>query len=331
MKKKLISSVLAASVLLSMSGCSLFDSDNKAVLAVVDEYCQAILKADADDIVDVMVDGDDYEYLMNSFFDNFTRNKQMEDAYEAIKDSMSYKINKASAHSSKKDKKASVDVVYTMVDYEEIYDIVSDDDGDLDDFIDALEDDKGAHTIEIKQTVELKMKRDKWLVDDDDLDNFYEVYEFFQDVSHLSWCGFEEISIKQMENALQQAIGSDYQYNYYSDSASYYDYASYWGDEVSIYMYIYDDASDAAEEFEYFFYEDLVDDIKSKDFQGFSEYNFSGTDGYIIFDGLWYGDDYYGGFFFTGNMVLGCYTYSSRNSAKSTVDSFLNAIGYPTP
>ena len=66
MKKKLISSVLAASVLLSMSGCSLFDSDNKAVLAVVDEYCQAILETDVDDIVDVMLDGDDYEYQMTS-------------------------------------------------------------------------------------------------------------------------------------------------------------------------------------------------------------------------------------------------------------------------
>lgn len=331
MKKKLISSVLAASVLLSMSGCSLFDSDNKAVLAVVDEYCQAILEAEADDIAELMVDGDEYEYLMSSFFENYTRNKKMEDVYEAIGDSMSYKINKSSAHSSKKDKKASVDVVYTMVDYDEIYDIVSDDDGDLDDFIDALEDDKGAHTKEIKLTVELKMKRDNWLVDDDDLDNFHEVYEFYQDVSHFSWCGFDAISIKQFESSLEKTFGYDYQYDYYSDSASSYDYAAYWGNNVTIYMYVYKDDSVAADEFEYYYYEDIVEDIEDKSFEGYSDYLFSGSDGYVIFDGQWYGDDYYGGYFFTDHMVLVCYTYSSVTSAKDTIESFLNTIGYPAP
>ena len=331
MKKKLISSVLAASVLLSMSGCSLFDSDNKAVLAVVDEYCQAILETDVDDIVDVMLDGDDYEYQMTSYLSRFTNNQKMADVYEAIEDSMTYKINKSSVHSSKKDKKASVDVIYTMVDYEEIYDIVSDDDGDLDDFIDALEDDKGAHTIEVKQTINLSMKRDKWLIDDDDIENFLEIYEFFEDVSSLSWCGFEEITIKQMESTLERLYGSDYQYDYYSDSASYYDYASYWGDNMTVYMYIYDDVSDAAEEFEYYYYEDIVEDIEDNDFYGKADYSFSGTDGYVVFDGEWYGDDYYGGFFFTGHMIICCYTYDADNYAKSDIDDFLNAIGYPTP
>lgn len=331
MKRKLISSFLAASVLLSMSGCSLFDSDNKAVLAVVDEYCQAILEADAGDIADVMVDGDEFEYLLNSFFDNYMRNKKMEDVYEAVLDSMSYKINKSSAHSSKKDKKASVDVVYTMVDYEEIYDIVSDDDGDLDDFIDALEDDKGAHTKEIELTIDLKMKRDNWLVDDDDLDNFYEVYEFFADVSHLSWCGFDAISIKEFESGLERTFGYDYQYDYYSDSASTYDYAAYWGNNVTIYMYVYKDASFAAEEFDYYYYEDIVEDIEDNTFQGYSDYNCSGSDGYVLFDGQWYGDDYYGGYFFTGNMIIVCYTYSSTTSTKDTIDSFLTSIGYPSP
>ena len=331
MKKKLIASVLAASVLLSMSGCSLFDSDNKAVLAVVDEYCQAILEADVDDIVDVMLDGDDYEYQMTSYLSRFTNNKKMADVYEAIEDSMTYKINKSSVHSSKKDKKASVDVIYTMVDYEEIYDIVSDDDGDLDDFIDALEDDKGAHTIEVKQTIKLSMKRDNWLVDDDDIENFLEIYEFFEDVSSLSWCGFDEITIQQMESTLERLYGSDYKYDYYSDAASYYDYASYWGDNMTVYMYIYDDVSDAAEEFEYYYYEDIVEDIEDNDFYGKADYSFSGTEGYVVFDGEWYGDDYYGGFFFTGHMIICCYTYDADNYAKSDIDDFLNAIGYPTP
>ena len=331
MKKKLISSVLAASVLLSMSGCSLFDSDNKAVLAVVDEYCQAVLEADVDDLVDVMLDGDDYEYQMNSYLSRFSNNKKMTDVYEAIEDSMSYKINKSSVHSSKKDKKASVDVVYTMVDYEEIYDTVIDDDGDLDDFIDALEEDAGAHTIEVKQTIKLSMKRDKWLVDDDDIENFLEIYEFYDDVSHFSWGGFEELTIKQMESTLERLYGSDYQYDYYSDSASYYDYASYWGDNMTVYMYIYDEVSDAAEEFEYYYYEDIVEDIEDNDFYGKTDYSFSGTEGYVLFDGEWYGDDYYGGFFFTGHMVLCCYTYDADNYAISEINDFLNAIGYPTP
>ena len=331
MKKKLISSVLASSVLLSMSGCSLFDSDNKAVLAVVDEYCQAVLEVEIDDIIDVMLDGDDYEYRMNSYISDYSRNKKLEDVYEAIEDSMSYKINKSSAHSSKKDKKASVDVVYTMVDYESIYEDVRDDDGDLDDFIDALESDGGKNTIEISQTIKLSYKREKWLVDDDDIENFYEVYEFFEEVSGYSWCGFEELTIRQMESALEKLYGSDYKYSYYSDSASYYDYASYWDNYISIYMYIFDDASEAAEEFEYYYYEDIVEDIEDDDFHGSYDYSFNGSEGYVLFDGDWYGDDYYGGFFFTGHMVICCYTYDADNSSKAEIDAFLKSVGYPTP
>ena len=37
-KTKIISTVLATSMLMSLSSCSLFDSDNKNVLSAADEY-----------------------------------------------------------------------------------------------------------------------------------------------------------------------------------------------------------------------------------------------------------------------------------------------------
>ena len=126
------------------------DKDDKNVLLVAQNYADAILAGDGEEIAEYMVDGEDIEENLVAFLESYDK---YEDAYEAIVDSMSYEIDQKSVESSKKNAEASVEITYTMVDYEIIYEDVTVDVGKYDDFVEALEDNDGEDTIEITQTI----------------------------------------------------------------------------------------------------------------------------------------------------------------------------------
>ena len=173
---KIISSVLVASLLMSTSGCSHFDKDDKNVLIAAKAYADAMISGDSGDIAACLVDGDDVEENIEAYLDSY---EKCEDAYAAIFDSMSYEIDEKSVVSSKKNAEASVDITYTMVDYETIYEDVTDDGGKFEDFVEALEDNDGEDTIEITQTISFVLEGKEWLVKDKKSKNFFEFYEFY--------------------------------------------------------------------------------------------------------------------------------------------------------
>lgn len=151
MKKKVVSTILVASMAMaSMSGCSLFDKANKECLALGDEFMDAVLSCDADDIAELTVDEDEAldilaDYSLDSEF------------LVAVLDNATFEAG--SKNCSTKKGEGEIEYTITIPDYEEALD---EDPEDMDELIDLLED---VDTIEITTTIEFELgKKDKWYV-----------------------------------------------------------------------------------------------------------------------------------------------------------------------
>ena len=180
--KKIVASVLCLSMLASLGGCALFDKDDEAVLAVADEYAEAVTKAKVSDVAELLVDGEDAEDELNAFTSGNGADviEEYGDICDAIADTLSYEIDTESVESSKKNAEASVTVTYTVVDYEAVYEQVKEDGGDAQDLINALGD---GDTVEIEQTMNLELVDGEWLVKDKKNKNLEEVWAFYGDAA----------------------------------------------------------------------------------------------------------------------------------------------------
>ncbi|MCQ2516203.1 MAG: hypothetical protein MJ094_05005 [Saccharofermentans sp.] len=184
MKKKILSTVIVASMALaSMSGCSLFDKANKECTELGDNFMDAILSCDADDIAELTIDEDEaLEILADYALDN--------EFLVAILDNASFEAGSKSCST----KKGEGEIEYTVIipDYEEALD---EDPEDMDELIDLLED---VDTIEITTTIEFELgKKDKWYVsniedvlDDimgDILDTELPFANYDELIDHVNW------------------------------------------------------------------------------------------------------------------------------------------------
>lgn len=486
MKQKAISVVLVASMLLSMSGCSLFDKDDKAVLAVAEEYASAVASADVDTIVSLSADGEETE--LTSYIGDCMDDKKMSDVYDAVLGSISYEIDSKSVVSSKKDASATVDVTYTIPDCEAIYKDVASSGGSLSDFAKAVEDDDGDNTIEISQTIKFVLDGKDWLVKDKNDKNLSEIYEFFGMVAVLSVTekyaqavvdlnpeGFKDLTtydyssefdtffyyyeefgkdeLKEVYEAIDATLSYEIEgstlsvngnkasidvvfteiaydtvyndvynaggniddyleaiknnngantyeitqslmfelidgkwlidsdlydlytvYDYYDDVEYYtwptstnfepitmaffestlsstlgytakeyyedlYCTAQYSGNDLKICIFQQYDLKHASEVYNESYYLRFQDILSKGAFSGNYDYAFNGTEGYIILDGYinydqgWFNHNgyMYGGLFFTGDVFVVVLAYTDDYFAQYQVDTFLQAIGYPYP
>ena len=178
--KKLIASAVCASMILSIGGCALFDKDDKGVLAAAEEYAEAVKKVKAGTIAGLIADSDGLKGEIEAFTSG--SGAELPDGYSdivsAIAGTISYEINEDSVESSRKNKEGSVDITWTLVDYETVYEEVSEDGGDIESFIEALTD-NGAADMEIVQTVDFVYEDDAWLVDDSEINELFMVYDFY--------------------------------------------------------------------------------------------------------------------------------------------------------
>ena len=206
--KKLIASAVCVSMLASLGGCALFDKDDEGVLKAADDYATAIQKVKLGDITGLMTNGEDLEesldYLVN---DTEGMPAGYADMCSAIAGTISYEIDEESVQSSKKNAEGSVDVTWTLVDYEAVFEQVSEDGGDVDAFIDALTADD-AQTQTISSTINFVLEDEAWLVDDEDGDILNEVYSFYADAAGYTF-------VPPLMDYIEDA------YWYYSDDSVY--------------------------------------------------------------------------------------------------------------
>lgn len=326
--QKVISVVLIASMLVPLCGCS---GDNKTVLAVADKYAQAVTGFDTDDLADLMV-GSNVESSLEQFESVYNGSSKLKPAYDAVFDSITYEIDQKSVQSSKKDKTASVEITYTLVDYEAVYDEVFEDGGTIDDYIKALENNDGEDTIEITQTIEFTYDHDKWLVRDKKNKNINKIYAFLEDISEYAWGNFKEVSPDEFKSAMKDVfklIDNEITESIYNDSTD----IGYVGDDVIILYTKYYDKTDASYSF-MDFYANYESDLISAENKGLSVYSHGGEDGYLLLNDVYfskYEQHFYGGVYLKGDTIIIVIVMADGKTDHTKVDRFLDTIGYPKP
>ena len=174
--KRFLSAALAGTVMLSFVSCAMFGT-SKEIVDAADTFAAAVVKGKARKIIKLTTEKKDsnaaaeFEDLLSK--DGYTSSQKK--FIDAVSDTMTYEVKADTVQSDKE--KGSVDVVFTMVDYEKALD--DGDYDDIDDVLDALEDCED--TKEVTVGLEFKNKSDKWLVDnldDADLDKVFGFYSY---------------------------------------------------------------------------------------------------------------------------------------------------------
>lgn len=325
-KKSSIALILTASVLGSLCGCS---GEKQAMVKATDDYASAVTKFDCGDIADLMED-DDAEDELEALKEKYESSPVYEEVYDAVLGSMSYEVDETSA------KAGSVSVTFTMVDYEAVYEDVSDEGGSINDYIVALED--ADDTVEITQTIDLVKDKDEWLIKDKDFDNLLEIYEFIDVIPGYSWCSFDVMTLEEFEDILTDELGFDYS----EIDAMYDDYGTFEMSEINmgnfyIMIQVYNDDYDYVSAQDAF--EGIYIQLDSEDPNMYKSY-FDGDTGYILFNGDYYVEleeaYYYGGIYVKGNMIVGAVAmepdgFDEDYYSYKTVNAFLEAAGLPKP
>ena len=234
--KKLTASAVSVAMIASLSGCAMFDKDDDAVLAVAEDYAEAVVKIKPADIVSLLVDPDDD---LQESIEAFVETEGYGDDYAAICDAiagtLAYEIDEESVESSKKKGEASVDITFSIADYEAAYEEVSENGGDLDAFIDAIGD---ADKTEFNQTIEFSYEDDEWLVDDSGAENVQELYQFYLDAFDFTFTA----------PLIEYVDSTEW---YYSDNGVYTNYS-----QIELDIITTDEGSEVPFEFTYEYYRD---------------------------------------------------------------------------
>lgn len=178
--RKTASVLLAGVMALSCASCAFLGSGtkNKEIIEAADTFAGALLKQDADKILK-LVDSQtrkktDAAFVLTVLFDEDSYTEDQNKFNEAVSDTIKYEIDEDSVK-VKKDE-ASVDVTFTMVDYEEA--LKDEELTDIDDVLDAIEDCDEVKEVEI--TFEFELEDDDWVITNFEDDSYADLYEFFE-------------------------------------------------------------------------------------------------------------------------------------------------------
>ena len=172
--RRLVAGVLAAATALSFASCALFVT-SKEIVDAADIFAATVIKGNAKKIIKLTTEKESSDAaaelgaLLNK--NNYSSNQK--EFIDAVADTMTYEVKSDTVKSDKE--RGSVDVVFTMVDYEKA--IKDGDCEDIDDVIDALKDCED--TMDVTVGLEFKNKGDKWLVDNIDDKDFEDLFEFY--------------------------------------------------------------------------------------------------------------------------------------------------------
>jgi len=181
---KTTSVLIASAMILSMTGCSSAlenieekssEDSGKDVIEAVEDYCKAVSTADADSIIELSADdlGDSEDNFREALdFDNGVYSDDMAGILSAITDTIEYEIDEDSLDIDEDKGTASVDVKFTVFDYEN--NSFDDSITCLDDAVDAIKD---GDTEDIELSLELEKTDDGWRIENTE-DNTETIYEF---------------------------------------------------------------------------------------------------------------------------------------------------------
>lgn len=167
---------MIASFVFGSTGCSFLYKSSEQILDVSDSFCKAICDKKPKSAAKLVTEDDSQEYFDRFFCIDAGINTPV---VEAIGDNVSYEIDEESVEGSKKDGEGSIDVVFTLIDYEKVAS-----EGEFKnaaELASAVNDSKDTKDIEI--TLELEYTGDKdnpWLINnyEDVMETLYEFTSF---------------------------------------------------------------------------------------------------------------------------------------------------------
>ena len=240
--RKLVSVALTASFVLSMAGCSFLDKSKDEVLDVADSYAKNLAACNVSKLVkgtvkDLKDDQDTWEEIL-TFSEGDLYTDDAAAALSAIAGTIKYEIDEESVEASGKKGEGSVDVVFTIADYEALLD--DEDLTKIEDFVEAVED---ADTKEIEITIEFEKDDDTWLCSnyEDIFEDLYafttEEYEFripfIECVEGVNWYGCDwDLGDGYYTNTTYIEVDLDLDYTQDLDYSEIYFTVEYNGQEV---------------------------------------------------------------------------------------------------
>ena len=179
--KKAAAATLASAMLLSCASCSLFGANKKEIIEAADTFAGALVKQDAGKIVKLTNEKKDSDTAaeLELLFDKSMYSDDQNDFIKAVSDTITYEVDEGTVEADKEE--ASVDVVFTMVDYEKALD---DDYEDIDEVLDALKDCED--TKDVTVTFEFEKEDDEWLISnlkDKDYGKLFDFYTYELDIT----------------------------------------------------------------------------------------------------------------------------------------------------
>lgn len=166
--RKIVAVVVAASMVLSLAGCSKTgkkdDKAQKAVISTAEDFSEALVNLDASNFDDLTNLEDEDLEMCEMIFGMLTEDDEdVEALLDAVLDEISFEIDEDSIEID--DDEASVDVVFTHLDGTTFEDLAEDCES-IDDLIDALDD---ADTKESTVSYELELNDDdEWVISNAD-------------------------------------------------------------------------------------------------------------------------------------------------------------------
>ncbi len=172
--RKAAAAALAGTMALSLASCMLFGPNKQEIIDAADEFAGALLKQDAGKIIKLTNEKKDSDAAeaLDIMFDSSMYTDEQNKFIDAVSDTISYEIDEKSVQVSKEE--ASVDVVFTMVDYEKALD---DDLSDIDAVLDAIDDCDDTQDIEI--TFEFEKDDDAWLLTNINDKGFGKLFDYY--------------------------------------------------------------------------------------------------------------------------------------------------------
>ena len=172
--RRLVAGVLAAVTALSFASCALFGT-SKEIVDAADIFAATVIKGNAKKIIKLTTEKESSDAVaeLGALLNKNNYSSNQKEFIDAVADTMTYEVKSDTVKSDKE--RGSVDVVFTMVDYEKA--IKDGDCEDIDDVIDALKDCED--TMDVTVGLEFKNKGDKWLVDNIDDKDFEDLFEFY--------------------------------------------------------------------------------------------------------------------------------------------------------
>lgn len=173
--KKVASVAIAGALVLSFTSCSYFRSAKDEIVLAAEGFASALVKQDTNKIVKLSTEEKDSEAVeaLEVLFDDSFYSDDQNKFIKAVRNTIKYEVDEHSVEIDNEE--ASVDVIFTMVDYEKAF---GDDFEGIDAVLDALNDCKD--TKEVTITFEFEKADNKWLLSNLDNKGFSKLFDYYR-------------------------------------------------------------------------------------------------------------------------------------------------------